>query len=419
MTDINSILVDGQDVNMPALRAYLDALAQQVVTVGRRAYMPRWSAALAEHRLGSAMARILVLGDSNARGIGTNPASAVADLVRRSWPTVMAQELSKMPDTTAYADSLWGDGFFGLTGSGNLAIADPRVSWEDGWTVNHPVLGNQFVLGGNAFHDPAGNSGSPKFNVDFGKPTKSARFYFVGFPGYATAIVSSDGSYFAGSIVTNAASGIVTADITRTVPDEPTWTGTDEEFFELPWTVQKAAGDSALNLTLVGVEAYNEEEYAIRVGNMGASGSTIGSWTNDNQPYSAINAIQVVQPDLTIICLNTNDAAANTNGVTYRTKYQTLIDAALVTGDVLLVIGIPSNAGTAPLDRQKAFADIVRELAETNGLPLVDLQARWISQSAFPERGFYFDGVHSSQKGAFDIGYTIAQIVGNPGVYLG
>lgn len=409
MTDINSILVDGQDVNMPALRAYLDALAQQVVTVGRRAYMPRWSAALAAHRLGQSRAKIACIGDSNTRGVGSNPSSATADLLRRSWPTVMAQELSKMPNTKAVSDSVWCDGYFGLTGSGNLGVADPRVTWETGWQ-SHPSL---FVAGGKALHYPAAQSGTGRINFDFtvgnaDLETDTVDVYFVKFPGYGDILLTTNNAAeFIASTNTNGASGVGKL------------TGTRSSFKDMEWTIQRSSSTPDVDLIIYGVETYTAADNPISVWNMGASGSKVADWVADNQPYSFINAIQVLAPDLSIICLTTNDAAANTNGVTYRANLQTIVDKCLISGDVLLMIGIPSNVETATEEEQAAFAAIVRELAAENDLPLIDLQARWISQSAFPLRGLYFDGVHASQKGHFDVGYTAAQIVGNPGVYLG
>ena len=398
--------------------------------------LDRWYAKLSSHRRGKGRAYIVCApGNSIPAGVGTNPDDDFEDLRRRSWPSALAQILNSMPFTKATSQSLWGDGFFSMTGPGNLAIANPNVSWETGWTITLPVIGEQFVMGGHAFHDLAGNSGSPRFNFDPTQEdptyiTDSARVMFVTSPGYASAVITSDATFFAASQPTNAANGIVIKEITRVVPeptDTPGWSGTDEEFFALPWTVQKAGGDSALTLTLVGIEAYNAADKPIGVYNMGASGSRIGHWVADNQDYSFINAIVALAPDLVIIGGPVNDYAdhggagpdGSTAEATFKAEMRLAIEAALETASVLLLVDPPSNTGTATVDLQKAFAGYMRDLADEYEIPLIDIQEIWISQAHLADAGRYKDGDHPSDDGAWGIAEIVAEPVGNPGMFFG
>jgi lysophospholipase L1-like esterase len=381
----------------------------------------RWSSALAAHRAGISRAYIACIGDSTTRGVGSNPApdSADIDILRNSWPSVMAKAFNQMPGIKATAESVWGDGMFGLGDSQDITAADPRVSFEPGWTTSLPSIGNQFVLGGNAFHDPAGNAGSPRFDFAASVSTDSARAVFVRFPGYADAVISSDAVHFAGPGITTGPDGIVIVDVTRTVPEAPAWTGTETEFFELPWTVQKEAVDSDFNLTLVGFEAYNAADKPIGIYNMGGSGTTPAIWVADNQAYSFINAIQALDIDLHIICHTINPWAQNVPEATYKAQMRTMIEACLVKGDVLLMVGVPSNIGTAPIERQVAYSRYVRDLADEYDLPALDLREMWISQTFRPELGRYYDGLHPSKKGYSQKGYLLATILANPEAFYG
>lgn len=370
----------------------------------------RWSAALAAHRAGVSRAYIACIGDSTTRGVGSNPSSATADLIRRSWPSVLADALNQMPNTKATANSLWCDGFFTLVGGGNLAIADPRVSWETGWQT-HPTM---FVAGGKSLQYPNSASGTGRFNVDFtvgasGTPEDdTCDVHYVKFPGFGDLLLTTnDAAEFVASAATSGASGVGKL------------TGTRSAYEDTAWTIQRAAGTPGVNLIFYGIESYKAADKPIGVWNMGASGSLAANWVDDNQPYSFVNVIQSLAPHLCIICLTINDWAADTAEATYKANMQDIIDACAVNSDILLVVGVPSNTGTAPVLRQQAFAGYVRDLAATNDLPVLDLSERWVSQALLPSRGLYYDGLHPSNVGYADVGNLTAQVVGNPGMYFG
>lgn len=370
----------------------------------------RWSAALSAHRAGVSRAYIACIGDSTTRGVGSNPSSATEDLIRRSWPSVMADALNQMPNTKATANSLWCDGFFTLVGSGNLAIADPRVSWETGWQT-HATM---FVAGGKSFQYPDSASGTGRFNVDFTVGATgpfeddTCDVFYVKSPGFGDLLLTTnDAAEYVNSVSTSAANGVGKL------------TGTRSGYKDTAWTIQRAAGTPDVNLIFYGIESYKAADKPIGVWNMGASGSLAANWVDDNQPYNFVNALPDLAPNLTIICLTINDWANDTAEATYKANMQMIIDAAIETGDVLLVVGVPSNTGTAPVDRQQRFAGYVRDLADTNDLPVIDLSERWVSQALLADRGIYYDGLHPSNVGHYDIGYMLAQFVGNPGYYLG
>lgn len=359
---------------------------------------PRWSAALAKQQCLVSQAKMAIIGDSTTSGVGSNPSSATSNSRVNAYPAIMAKVLNLQPETKAQANSIWCDG---LEGS-NIGTFDPRITLASGWVI-HPTL---FCAGGKAFYDPTTGSPNLTFNVGAGIETDTLDIYAVRFPGYADIVVTTNGT-FNGSGSTNGASGIVKITVTRSADKT------------MPWVIQKSGFTPSADLLIVGLDAYVAADKPISVWNMGASGSKVADWVADNQPYSFINAIQVFAPDLSIICLTINDWAANTPEATYKSGLQQMITSCLVTGDVLLVVGVPSNTGTAPIQRQKDFARFVKELAKTNNLPVVDLSERWISQALYPSRGNYYDGLHPSISGYRDIAHLLANLTGNPGFYNG
>lgn len=379
--------------------------------------LPRWSAALAAHRAGELVstydgdtlvgnlpARIAILSNSVGRGVGSNGVSA-ADLLVNAWPSVMTELLGAMPGTSAHANGVFGDGFFGMAG---LEAADPRIAFDAGWVI-HPTL---FSLGGKAFYDPYTNLTSPPLTYDPGVDTDTLDVYFVAFPGYADFIVTVDGD-FNGSQGTNGAANLLKATFTR------------DADFDLPWVILKAGGTADKDLLIAGVEAYMADDRKIAVANMSVSGGKTSHYAADNQNYSFRNALPKYAPHLSIIPLLINDTVANTPEATFKAEAQVIIDAAQRTGDVLLVIDNPIAAGAAPVERQLQFGGFIRDLADANsngggvGLPVIDLSERWIAQDLMPNRGLYADGLHPSKVGARDIGQMFAHVVGNPGYFFG
>lgn len=372
----------------------------------------RWSTALASHRSGLARALVACLGDSTVRGVGSNgePASADINIIRHSWPTVLAHTLNEMPLTKATANSLWCDGFFGMNDAQDLGDADPRVTWEAGWQ-SHPTM---FVAGGRSFLYPETAAGVGRFNFNpstgFPGPHEddTVDVHFISFPGNARILVTTnDAATFVAGTDTAGPVGLYTL------------TGSRAAHFETAWTVQRSADSPDANLQFFGIESYKAADKPIGVWNMGASGSRVANWVDDNQPYSFINVIPYLRPQLSIICLTINDWAFDTPEAEYKADMQLIIDRCLLKGDVLLVVGVPSNEGTAPIVRQQAFAGYVRDMADFNDLPMIDLSERWVAQSIIADFGRYYDGLHPSRTGYADIGYLLGQVVGNPGAFYG
>lgn len=350
---------------------------------------PKWIAALARARAGGAMAKIALIGDSMTSGVGSNPLSASTDSRRRAYPQRLAEALTAGFNLQAQANSIWCDG----SEASNITQFDPRLALEPGWSIS-----TAFVVGGFAFLDDS--IVSPRMRFSPTGMTDTLDVYFVKYPGYAEVVVSTDG-IFHGSAFTGGPQGIGKMTVTR-------------EASNRPWDIQKSTSTPAVRLQIVGMDAYLSTLHNVSVWNMGASGSRVRHWVEGGEPYNFRNALPQIGPDISVICLTINDWAAATPAASYKSDLQTMIDAASVTGDVALMVGVPSNEGVAPIPAQDAIAAYMHEVANASNRPTLDLRYRWVSQSYMPMRGFYFDGPHPSNVGCCDIAQFVSRVIGNP-----
>lgn len=351
----------------------------------------RWQAALARSRVWAGRAYVAIVGNSVPAGVGSNGGDGQTDARKNAWPTVLADALTKCYNGYARANSVWGDSFVGM----NLPTFDPRVTLGSGWFIS-----NTFCLGGHAFQNDTTNSGTGialSFEPD--EPTDTCDIYYITFPGYSYFVteVNADGVN-RGTFNTHGVSGIAKATITAPLGQNR-------------WDISKSTPGT---LMIIGIDAYRAETCRTSVWNMGASGSTASHWATGNEPYNFRNALPAVAPDLTIISLTINDWAGlpGSDPANYKRDMSIIIAAAKISGDVLLMVDIPSNTGTASLENQERFRGYCYELAVENDVPLLDMVKRWRSQLYMPMLNRYWDGVHASQIGGADIAYAVAPRIG-------
>lgn len=373
-------------------RTLADLIVSDGLFNGGTRKFTRWQAALARARVWGGRAGIAVVGNSVPAGVGSNGGDGQTDSRKNAWPTVFADALTKLYNGFARADSIWGDSFAGS----NISTFDPRLTMGTGWGVS-----NIFCLGGNVFINQTTTSGSANaLSFEPTVPTDRCDIYYIKYPGYSqfSTQVNNNGTNL-GTFDSAGAEGMGKATITAALGQNR-------------WDINKV---NAGVLLITGIDAYQASACRTSVWNMGASGSTAHDWAKGTAPYDFRNALPFVAPDLTIISLCINDWAGLPNSVPalYKADMKVIIDAGKVSGDVLLMVDIPSNVGTASLESQELFRQYCYQLSIENDVPLYDMTYRWRSQSYRPELGRYYDGAHPSQIGAADIAYIVARLVGN------
>lgn len=345
--------------------------------------LPKWRAALDRANAGGPRARIACVGDSTTSGVGANAISASEDSRAKAYPMQLAGILSSKFGVRADANSIWGNG-----NAPDISLFDPRIKLGAGWSI-----GDTFFAGGWPFAHRTETAGVLSFRPTV--PTDTLDIYYFMQPDYGTIEVSTAGTVNL-SASTAGAQGVskITVKRNRSVD---------------AWDIRKVANSGSI--VIVGLDAYDSASSNVSVWNMGSSGSDISTWMGGR--FTSISAS--LAPDLTIICLTINDWVAATAADKYNAGIQALIDSGKKTGDVVLMVGVPTrNGDAAPVARQKVFADYIRALASKNDLPLIDMIFNWKSQESLWEKGYYFDGMHPAALGYADIAATVAEFIGNP-----
>jgi hypothetical protein len=131
----------------------------------------------------------------------------------------------------------------------------------------------------------------------------------------------------------------------------------------------------------------------IRLNNMGHAGALVKECT-DNGVGQYINNYNLFNPTLTVISYGANDFAVQESIANFTSYYQTLITAAKAKGDVLLVnLGMRSDVAS-PTILQSSYMTALSNLAATNNVPFLDMNAYFGADPA----NRYLDGLIDSSK---------------------
>jgi lysophospholipase L1-like esterase len=345
--------------------------------------LPKWRAALDRANAGGLRARIACVGDSTTSGVGANILSANEKSREKAYPAQLTGILASKFGIKADANSIWGNGNIP-----DISRFEPRISLGIGWAIS-----DTFIAGGWAFVNRSDAGGALSFKPSVA--TDTVDVYYVLQPGNGWVEVSTGGTVNLAAKAAGAG-GLGKLTAKRTLSDAA-------------WDIRKVVGTGPI--MIAGVDAYDSNSSDVSVWNMGSSGSDISTWMAGQFTTVAPS----LAPDLTIICLTINDWVAATAGDKYNAGIQALIDATEKTGDVLLMVGVPTRDGdAAPVVRQKIYADYIRALASKNNVPLVDMVYNWKSQESVHDKGYYFDGMHPSALGYLDIATTVGDFIGTP-----
>lgn len=175
-----------------------------------------------------------------------------------------------------------------------------------------------------------------------------------------------------------------------------------------------------------GLAAYNQAVPQIRVHPLPWVGATTKDWATNAQ---ALQWFNVIQPDLTIVDLTTNDMygnlgqASNEAGQALASGYfDTILGSPGSSGirqygEAMMVVPYDLNTATVSADRQVSWQNFIRKYANTKGVPIYDMQKRmgsfaandlaWGSKGTKP--GWYADGIHMWWPGHQDYAAGIAR----------
>ena len=344
---------------------------------------PKFRLKRAKVRLATARLRWLEIGDSTTAGTLV-PGRAT------STPGRLAALLNTA-GLSASDHSSFGDAGKGT--AANFVAYDPRWGLGSGWDV-YASADFRTLGGGMWSNQTTTNAASftPTGNVD----TFILHYARVGSPGSMTVDIDGapSGPGFA-SVNTQGANAMLTVTVTHATPGAHTL------------NIKRVSGV----IILVGVIAYNSTVPAVDVINCGWSGSLSTNWNVATWPWSPINAITTIAPDMTRINLGINDwdAAQRTDITTFQTNIATITTTAKASGDVMLTKPFPSDVSVASVAVQQQFCAAIGAVATAQSCEILDLQARFIDYVAAAAAGFTSnDNYHPSLEGYSDIAEPLA-----------
>lgn len=162
-------------------------------------------------------------------------------------------------------------------------------------------------------------------------------------------------------------------------------------------------------MNILGFQLRSNATFGIQTYNAGISGAKTDSLaaTGHRNVQQSMLRTTGWGADLLFLMCETNDAGNGIPVATYKANLQAAITAAVNAGtDLVLVTGFPLN-GTDLAPYTAALYD----LADSNDLPLIDMQARFGTWAQANALGLYNDNAHLKAPGYADAGYGIFQAV--------
>ena len=335
--------------------------------------LPRWSAAVRAMLAGQRDARLLVIGDSVAQGYGAVPGGWTPNARAAAWPRRLA-DLMQAQGLPASSASVAGAGAGDLA-TGGYGAYDPRVSLGSGWSVTTLTS-----LGGKLFSTPDWGTDVWSFQPD--GPVDRFDVYAVCNTLLGVIAVETDG------VERGVIDTMKPPALERHTISFPETTG--------PIILRRRSGGG---IFIAGGVAWKSELRRVQVINGGWGGSRVADWTTTDQVYRAYGGLPTVGADLTVICLTINDWNNGTAAAAYKTQMGLLVDRALLSGDVLMMTGSPSDPaqGKAAYPAQQAIAAAAIEVAGAKGLATPIDGAALFGGTFAP--GLMFDSVHPNAAG--------------------
>lgn len=348
----------------------------------------KWQLAYAKQRVGTKIATIVCNGDSTTAG--------QAHLGSNYWLNSFPGRIRTYFNTLTGVDS--GTGWIKT----NLGLTETGAAPDGGsHAMTTTRTGSWVNFGGIGVYDSyASNTNGDKISYTWTGPEKLRIFTYRG-------IAGSYGGTHTSTLDGGSATSISNASPQAVIATDFTPVGSGSHTVEL--TV------SGGYLTVLGVELRpaSDASSGVVVHNCGYSSQTsvvLAGNTDAYQTQSRPAHISLLAPDLTIILIGTNDATFDVTPAAYKTNMQTMITAAKVTGDVLLMT--PTRDSSSGLYAMQLYYDKLFELADENDVPLFDSKTRYNTGGALTSATDYSDSIgHWTNLGVQDVAKALQTII--------
>jgi len=331
---------------------------------------PLLRAAISNTQAGLSNTIAVCVGDSTTGGVNSN-GGLLFNSRTTAYPSAFAGFVSSQIHS-ARASSVNGNQALNLT---DYVSYNPEVSFAN--PANWSLDGSTF--GGNLFRANATNSRmiwTPTGTTD------TFEFLYPIVPGIGTISVYFNGS--ATPVETFSAAG--TLGLGKKTYTVPSGTNSIE--------IARTAGGV---IFVASLTAYNSAQKQVLIFNGGLPSGTAASIASNGAPYEGLGMITALQPDMTFIVVGLNDFTPDTPQAVFEAAYGSLVDAGLVTGDVVAVL--PNDINHV---NQAKFNGYIANVAAAKGIALMDMRTALGTLAQATANGYMQDPVHPN-----NIGYSL------------
>lgn len=351
--------------------------------------LAKFKAARAAVLGGSRFSRILCAGDSTTAGHGADTNGTLAAAFPKAYPARMAEYLTTN-GIPARSCSMGDGNAASLTA---FAAYDVRNSFGSavGWAIQTASsIGAGLIRAGSTTVD--------RWIKSFPGTWDTIEIVYINIAAGNCSVFIDGGASAIGSFAPTAGGG------TTGTPQRATIT--------VPRGVHSTVEilrNTGTNIYISSVEVYDSQSKEMLVYNCGWASAKSTDLVVTDASYRTLNMIQFMQPDLMILNIGINDYPT-TSQATFEANVALLVNAARITGDVILDVPNPRSA-TA---NQAAFRGYIQGLAANFNTPLVDLQLAPPAglgdyATASANGDINIDGIHPTGQGYGKTGTFNAQ----------
>jgi lysophospholipase L1-like esterase len=330
----------------------------------------KWQAAKRAVLAGQRDARVLCIGDSTTAGQGATNNGSASDCRSSSWPTQLVALLNAA-GLPASPDSMM------ASGSLTMPAGDARITSAVNWVASTASAGGLMLLNSTTT-DPLSFAPAGVFD--------SFDIWYVQNSGFATFTVNVDGGATLATVNANGSANLVktTVQCAR---------GTH--------TINIARNGTGTNLFIAAIICYDSQDKRALVLNAGYSGSAISQWNDMTTGWGSLNASIKYAPDLSIICVDINDAANGVAAESWLVTMRNIIKFLKASGDIIIAKGCGSNPAIIAQATQDTYAVALARIRQEYNLPSIvnfttEMLGGWTAANA---AGLMYDDKHPLASG--------------------
>lgn len=323
-------------------------------------YMAKWIAAKIQAASGKRYAKLLFWGDSTIGGFGAGITVGLNyndGAYQSSLGSQAARRLNSQV-MKASRDSIFGTANCVGGGAGvTYPTYDPRITIGAGWTAADGAIN----FGGGFFQATTTTAGT----LDF-QPSKPFNSFRVDYPqvssGTTNLVVQIDGSAAGYAAISNNNATGRPFSTSYTIPGQLAG-------HKISFTSPNASVNAWVN----GIVCWDSADPGIIVHQVGTAG-VVASQLASAGTYFSLETLKYIAPDLTIINCTINDQGSQTASATYITHMTTLIDAALISGDAIVLANSPNTNVGFTNGYMATVTPLLKAVCDARNVPMIDLR---------------------------------------------